>query len=94
MKKRGRKGRFQYWSSDNEMLRDHLWFFQQVKAWTFYLPPGGQFGKNLRRYVPDAAKVSTPTGLQPIRDPRLISAALVAVYDDLFCTGKLILGQE
>jgi hypothetical protein len=85
-------GRFKYLSDDDEMLSDHWWFFQQVEACTFFLPPGGQFEKHLRWYVPDAAKVSTPTGLQPIHDDRLISAALVAVYDDLHRAGRLNIG--
>jgi hypothetical protein len=41
----------------------------------------------------DAATVSTPTGLQPIHDDRLLSAALVAVYDDLAREGALPLGR-
>jgi hypothetical protein len=43
--------------------------------------------------VPDSAKASTSTGLHPIHDDRLISAALVAFYDDLIRTGKLSIGQ-
>lgn len=85
--------RFKYWYSEDKMISEQWWFFQQVKACTFYLPPGGQSEKHLRWYGSDTAKVSAPTGLQPIHDDRLISAALVAVYDDLYRTGKLTLGQ-
>jgi hypothetical protein len=43
--------------------------------------------------VPVTAKVDTPAGLLPIHDDRLISAALVAIHDDLIRQGKLGLGQ-
>ena len=75
------------------MLSDGWWFFQQVEACTFYLPPGGQFEKHLRWYVPDTAKVSTPTNLQPVHDDRLISAAPVVAYDDLLRSRKISLGK-
>jgi hypothetical protein len=62
-------------------LSDSWWFFTQVAACTYELLPDAPFDRGLRWRVPDAATVSTPAGLQPIHDDRLLSAALVAVYD-------------
>ena len=56
-------------------------------------PAGGRYETALRWGVPASAKIDTPTGRMAIHDDRLVSAALVAVYDDLFADGKLRLGR-
>jgi hypothetical protein len=102
-------GRFNYWGHDPESgesplgegvesegataLSDGWWFWQQVRACTYVLPPGGRFERDLRWGVPAGTRISTPAGKQLIHDDRLISAALIAVADDLFRSGALSLGQ-
>lgn len=90
-------GRFKYWrgegDGDEAYGGDGWWFWQQVGACTYELPPGGRFERDLRWRVPANARVSTPSGPQPIHDDRLFSAALIALADDLFRTGRLALGR-
>jgi hypothetical protein len=86
-------GRFKYWAGDEEPLSDGWWFFQQAQACDYSLPAGGRYETALRWGVPPAAKIDTPAGRQAIHDDRLVSAALVAVYDELFAAGKLRLGR-
>jgi hypothetical protein len=92
-------GRFQYWSDGAvphspvpEPLSDAWWFWQQVAACTYELPPGGAFERHLRWGVPAAAAVDTPIGRQPLHDDRLLSAALIAHASTLQASGALRLG--
>jgi hypothetical protein len=72
-------GRFKYWRDDaGEEYSDGHWFWTQAAHCTYDLPPGARFEQDLRWYVPPSARISTPTGMQPIHDNRLISAALTA----------------
>jgi hypothetical protein len=86
-------GRFKYWSGEDEPLSDAWWFWTQAKACTYEMPAGGRFEQHVRWGVPVTAKVDTPAGLLPIHDDRLISAALVAIHDELIRQGKFGLGQ-
>ncbi|MCI0648639.1 MAG: hypothetical protein L0346_27615, partial [Chloroflexi bacterium] len=92
-------GRCRYWSDDparpgsDQPLSDGWWFFTQAAACAYTLPPEGRFERDLRWGVPAAAQIDTPAGRLPIHDDRLLSAALVAVYDDLFREGRLPTGQ-
>jgi hypothetical protein len=86
-------GRFKYWTGDEDQpLSDGWWFWQQVTACTYELPPDGQFDRDLRWSVPTNAKVATPAGPQLIHDDRLISAALAAEIDRRYRNGSLTLG--
>lgn len=86
-------GRFRYWTGDQELAEsDGWWFWRQVAACAFELPPDGQFDKNLRWGVPPAHRTDTPTGPQPTHDDRLLSAALIAEADTLYRAGKLSFG--
>jgi hypothetical protein len=86
-------GRFTYWSGEDEPLADGWWFFTQAHACVYSLPPDGVMERDLRWGVPEGARVDTTAGSQLVHDDRLISAALVAVYDDLWREGQLHLGQ-
>lgn len=87
-------GRFHYWGGDAQQpLSDGWWFFVQAEACTYQLPEGGRFERDLRWGVPEGALVDTPAGRQAIHDDRLLSAALVAVYDDLYRQGRLQLSR-
>jgi len=88
-------GRFRYWTDDDRPLSDAWWFFRQAEACTYHLPPGGIFDRDLQWGVPASAKISVPYGgpgdakaspqakatALAVHDDRLLSAALVAVYD-------------
>ena len=86
-------GRFQYWAGEEEPLGDGWWFFQQARHCEYSLPADGRFETALRWGVPPSARIETPAGRQAVHDDRLISAALVAVYDDVLAAGALRLGQ-
>jgi hypothetical protein len=86
-------GRFKYWSGDNQPLDDAWHFWQQAQACTYHIPPGGQFDRHLQWSVPPTARHTTPTGSEPIHDDRLISAALVAHFDQLHADHTLHLGR-
>jgi hypothetical protein len=87
-------GRFQYWREEPDVpLGDGWWFFKQAAECRYSLPAEGQFERDLRWGVPAYVKVSTPAGVLPVHDDRLISAALVAVYDDLYRKGTLRFGR-
>ncbi len=87
-------GRFQYWCEESDApLTDGWWFFTQAAECRYSLPAHGRFERDLRWGVPSSVKVSTPAGVLPVHDDRLISAALVAVYDDLIRKGTLRLGR-
>jgi hypothetical protein len=94
-------GRFQYWrdapagpqSLTPDALSDSFWFWQQVAACSYDLPPGGAFERHLRWGVPAGATVETALGRQPLHDDRLLSAALIAHADALIAAGTLRLGS-
>ena len=87
-------GRFKYWSDDAEdEWSDGWWFWTQAAHCRYDLPAGGQFERDLRWHVPVSARISTPNGMQPIHDDRLISAALAAEAERLIQSGKINLGQ-
>ena len=87
-------GRFKYWLGDEgQEGSDGFWFWTQAARCTYDLPAGGSFERDLRWYVPDSARISTPTGMEPIHDDRLISAALIAEADRLIQIGNLGLGH-
>jgi hypothetical protein len=87
-------GRFKHWSGDAEdEWSDGWWFWTQAAHCRYHLPPGGQFERDLRWHVPVTDRVSTPTGMQPIHDDRLISAALAAEAERLLQSGKINLGH-
>lgn len=86
-------GRFKYWTGDSEPLQDGWWFYRQAEACTYHIPPGGQFDKHLQWGVPASAKISTPAGPKSVHDDRLVSAALIALCDDLHAAGALRLGR-
>jgi hypothetical protein len=85
-------GRFRYWL-EGDPLGDAWWFFRQVEACTYELPPNGRFDRDLRWSVPTNHKTPTPTGPQLTHDDRLLSAALVAELDRKLATGDLLLGS-
>lgn len=85
-------GRFQYWSDGEELLSDSWWFWAQAAACTYEMPANGRFERDVRWGVPATARVDTPSGSLPIHDDRLISAALIAVHDDLIRQGILSIG--
>jgi hypothetical protein len=86
-------GRFQYWTGDEEEPgSDGWWFWKQVSACTYHVPPEGRFDRDLRWEVPPGHRTDTPTGPQPTHDDRLLSAALVAELDRLLRKGHIILG--
>ncbi len=72
---------------------DSALFFLQAAHCLYELPPGASFERHLRWGVPEGVTVETPAGRQPLHDDRLLSAALVAAYDELAATGLLRLGQ-
>ena len=96
-------GRFQYWAHESEgserdnsneaPLSDGWWFWLQVARCTYELPPGGRFERDLRWGVPAGTTVGTPSGRLPLHDDRLLSAALIALADDLLRSGKIRSGQ-
>ncbi len=97
-------GRFRYWREGQPLgdraspregasPRDAWWFWRQVEACTYEVPPDGRFDRDLRWGVPASHRTPTPTGPQPTHDDRLISAALVAELDRMLRTGKLRLGS-
>ncbi len=87
-------GRFKYWGDDgDEIGSDGWWFWQQAAHCVYDLPPGGSLERDLRWYVPPAARVYTPDGRLPVHDDRLLSAALVAEIDRLIKSGSLFMGQ-
>ena len=89
-------GRFRYWQEephgDGASLGDAWWFYRQVEACAYEVPPDGRFDRDLRWYVPANHKTDTPAGPQLTHDDRLLSAALVAEMDRKLATGNLHLG--
>ena len=87
-------GRFKYWRGDEDRPgSDGWWFWQQAAHCVYDLPPGGLLQRDLRWYVPESARVSTPQGILPVHDDRLLSAALVAEFDRLLRERKVLLGD-
>jgi hypothetical protein len=75
-------GRFRYFAVEN--VGDEAdKFFAEVAACRYSLAPGGRFERDLRWGVWNHAA----------HDDRLISAALVAVYDELVRDGRIGLGR-
>jgi hypothetical protein len=75
-------GRFRYFAVEN--VGDEAdKFFAEVAACRYSLAPGGRFERDLRWGVWNHAA----------HDDRLISAALVAVYDGLVRDGKVVVGR-
>ena len=92
-------GRFKYWADkgiDDEDgghgLSDAEWFWAQVRACSYEIPPDGRFDTDLRWEVPPSHKTDTPEGPKPTHDDRLLSAALVAEMDRLIRTGTIVAG--
>ena len=84
-------GRFKHWPIDAH-LGDAFWFWKQVEACTYEIPPDGRFDQHLKWGVSPTHKTDTPTGREPTHDDRLISAALIAHLDQMLRTGDLVLG--
>lgn len=85
--------RFTYFDDGGEVLSDTWWLLIQAAHCSYELKAGGQFDRDLRWFVPPSAKISTPLGRQLIHDDRLISAALIAYYDELAAAGKVVTGR-
>lgn len=79
-------GRFRYFASKNQGDAAAK-FFAEAAACRYSLPPGGRFEHDLRWGVWNGSANSAA------HDDRLISAALVAVYDELVRDGRLLMGQ-
>ena len=81
-------GRFQYWGEDaDKPLSDGWRFWQPCGHCIYQIKPDGTWELDLQWAVPTSAKAQTPAGPQPVHDDRLISAALVSVYDELVLEG-------
>ena len=88
-------GRFRYWTGDeDEPLSDGWWFWQQVVACGYSLSGAGRFDHDLRWGVPAAARITTPRGVEPTHDDRLLSAALVAELERRRRDGALLFGAS
>lgn len=93
-------GRFQYWLGEpgspgdkEQVTPDGWWFWQQCGHCIYEIKPGGTWERDLAWEVPASAKADTPIGPQPVHDDRLVSAALVSMYDELVLEGLLRTGQ-
>ena len=84
-------GRFRYWPIDSH-LGDAFWFWAQVEACTYEVPPDGRFDRDLRWGVPETHRTTTAAGPEPTHDDRLLSAALIAHVDRMLAAGDLLLG--
>lgn len=84
--------RFKYFAQESE-YDDAWWFFTQAEYCSYFLKPDGIFDRDLQWSVPDSARTATPQGKTKIHDDRLISAALVATYDELWRSGAIRLGH-
>lgn len=85
--------RFKYFDDGRLILSDTWWLITQAANCSYDLKIGGQFDRDLRWFVPPSAKVSTPLGPKLIHDDRLISAALIAYFDELAAEGKVNTGR-
>lgn len=74
-------------------LSDAWWFWQQCAHCIYEMPEESAPERSLSWGVPAGASVSTPAGPRPVHDDRLVSAMLVAQYDELVQEGVLNLGQ-
>lgn len=79
--------------SDEPPLSDAWWFWQQCAHCIYEMPEGGTPERSLSWGVPASASISTPAGPKPVHDDRLVSAMLVAQYDELVQQGALRLGE-
>jgi hypothetical protein len=84
-------GRFRYWR-EGDPGGASWWFYRQVEACTYEVPPDGRFDRDLRWAVPTNHKTETLDGPQLTHDDRLLSAALIAEVDRKLATGGLHLG--
>ena len=80
-------GRFRYWP-EGQPLGDGWWFWRQVEACNYEVPPDGRFDRDLRWGVPANHTTATPAGSEPTHDDRLLSAALVAHFDRMLAAGR------
>jgi hypothetical protein len=62
-----------------------------VKACRYEVKPNGRFERDLRWGVLANYQTDTPTGLQPTHYDLLVSAALIAIIDELYREGIIIL---
>lgn len=84
--------RLKYWSDEDEQPEsDGWWFWRQVEACSYDIPPNGRYDRDLKWEVKASHKTPTPSGPQATHDDRLLSAALVAILDDLHESGQLVL---
>jgi hypothetical protein len=85
--------RFKYWCGDEqEVGSDGWWFWQQVGACGYHLPPRGIYERDLQWGVAENRMVETPQGMVRVHDDRLISASLIAEYDYLARQGEIATG--
>ncbi len=88
-------GKFLYWTDDEtQIMSDGWWFWRQVEACSYEIPPDGRFDTDLKWEVKPSHKTNTPMGDQPTHDDRLLSAALIAEIDRLSEEGKIILATS
>lgn len=86
-------GRFKYFASQGPE-DDSWWFFRQCEGCSYLLPPGGRFERDLSWGVPDSAAIEVMGGrMVKLHDDRLVSAALVSVYDGLVFDGSVVVGR-
>lgn len=85
-------GRFRYWRDDAEEIgSDGWWFWRQAEACSYEIPPDGIFERNLKWEVKATHKTAVPgQGSIPTHDDRLLSAALVAIIDELYEQKNLV----
>lgn len=73
---------------------DAWWFFTQCEFCSYEVPPGGRFDRDLRWSVAESVKVDVPgVGRVAVHDDRLVSGALVSVYDSLIAAGDVLIGR-
>ena len=84
--------RFKYFRVEQE-YDDAWWFYEQARHCVYELEAGRPMETHLRWFVPQTARVSTPTGRKAVHDDRLLSAALVAEVDRLIREGKIKMGR-
>jgi hypothetical protein len=73
---------------------DAAWFWRQVEACTYEVPPDGQFDRDLRWEVPASHRTPVPGGRPvPTHDDRLLSVAMIAELDRLVRECRIALGS-
>ena len=87
-------GRFRYWIDDEDDIgSDGWWFWKQTAACRYEIPPDGRYERDLRWFVPASHITDINGDMQQTHDDRLLSAALIAVADDLYKNGIISLSQ-